>query len=150
MNRRKFCTVVGIGLIQAGCSNNREVVPPEDLAGGDSAKPASCSGSISAGAADAVASGDAQFLSNDHVFLCRDSGGLYALTSVCTHQGCDVNFVSESSGFACPCHGAQFNFDGGVTQGPAQRPLVHYAVCVDSSGDVTIDPSKTVSTSERS
>jgi Rieske Fe-S protein len=74
---------------------------------------------------------------------------LFALTSICTHQGCDVSFVSATSGFHCPCHGARFSFDGKVTLGPANAPLDNYKVCVDSSGNVTVDPNTTVAAGTR-
>jgi Rieske Fe-S protein len=48
-----------------------------------------------------------------------------ALSTTCTHQGCEVN-IPESSGSSihCPCHGSQFSStDGSVVQGPAPSPL---------------------------
>jgi Rieske Fe-S protein len=39
----------------------------------------------------------------------------------CTHMGCPVQ--ATSIGFACPCHGSQFNEEGGRTAGPAVRAL---------------------------
>jgi Rieske Fe-S protein len=39
----------------------------------------------------------------------------------CTHVGCPV--VATPQGFACPCHGSQFDPKGQRTAGPAIRPL---------------------------
>jgi len=73
------------------------------------------------------------------VFLGRDSGGFYALTSTCTHAGCTVGTeVSGSTAYLlCPCHGSLYDRNGAVVHGPAEAPLVHFAVEVDS-GNVII------------
>jgi Rieske Fe-S protein len=74
------------------------------------------------------------------VFIARDAGGLYALTSTCTHAGCDVESEGTGNGaiLSCPCHGSLFDRNGGVTRGPAPTALVHFAVEVDAAGNVTI------------
>jgi Rieske Fe-S protein len=57
-----------------------------------------------------------------------------ALTAICTHQGCQINgFDSGSSHFICPCHGAQYDINGSVIQGPAQSPLRKYQTQVSGS-----------------
>ena len=78
--------------------------------------------------------------------LGRDSGGLYAMTVTCTHQGCDVEpFGSGTSATVrCPCHGSQFDRNGAVIHGPASSPLTHFAVAVDASGNITIHGGTTV------
>jgi Rieske Fe-S protein len=55
------------------------------------------------------------------VALFRDSGGVYAISTVCTHLGCIVKSTAE--GFECPCHGSRFTPDGAVTKGPAPLAL---------------------------
>ena len=74
------------------------------------------------------------------VFIGRDAAGLYALTSTCTHAGCDVEAqgTGDAASFFCPCHGSTFDRNGGVTHGPAPSPLVHFAVELDAAGNVTI------------
>lgn len=80
-----------------------------------------------------------------------DSGGLYAMSSVCTHAGCllEDNAETISAGLSCPCHGSTFDGNGNVTGGPARTPLQHYAVTVAADGHVTVDGSKPVSASTR-
>ncbi|MBX2842079.1 MAG: ubiquinol-cytochrome c reductase iron-sulfur subunit [Flammeovirgaceae bacterium] len=50
------------------------------------------------------------------------SNNFRSLSKVCTHQGCVID-LQGNSGFGCPCHGSQFNIDGTVTKGPAERDL---------------------------
>lgn len=81
-------------------------------------------------------------------WLVKDSAGIYAMTSICTHQGCCVNV--GGSAFACPCHGSQYDLNGGNTQGPATIPLNHYAVSEPSPGAaLVVDTSQTVASSVR-
>ena len=65
--------------------------------------------------------------------LFRTKSGVYAYSRVCTHQGCTVEYVSQSSIFACPCHGAQFDPSqgGAVIQGPARQPLAKIKIRVN-------------------
>jgi Rieske Fe-S protein len=43
------------------------------------------------------------------------------ISNRCTHVGCPAQ--ATSVGFACPCHGSQFDQQGARTAGPAIRPL---------------------------
>ncbi len=49
-----------------------------------------------------------------------------ALSAVCTHQGCTVTGIQNST-YVCPCHGAGFTTSGAVVAGPATRALQAYA-----------------------
>jgi Rieske Fe-S protein len=140
--RREFCLGCA-GALLIGCgpggSSTVDLGPPRDL------RPAL----INAGPASALASGAAILTGEGSVYLCRDAGGLFAVTSVCTHAGCEVGFRANPARFACPCHGSEYTFDGVVTQGPANANLEHYAVSIDTSGDAIIDPGQTVAASVR-
>ena len=70
-------------------------------------------------------------------FLIADDRGIYALSSVCTHRGCTVH-LEGSSGFGCPCHDSEYDLQGTVTQGPAERPLKHFEVSEQEPGGVLI------------
>ena len=49
-----------------------------------------------------------------------------AFSKICTHQQCTVEFNGEEDIFQCPCHGSEFNTDGGVVTGPAEDSLKEY------------------------
>lgn len=128
---------------------------PEDLAKapgdmatapGDMAN--ACSG-VKTVAIAGIGMNGAKFDMGTRSFVCSDGNGIYAMTSVCTHQGCDVSFVNAGAGFACPCHGSKYDFNGAVTMGPAPDPLKHFAVCVDQSGNAWVDTNKVVPANTR-
>lgn len=56
----------------------------------------------------------------------REGGEIYALSLVCTHLGCSVTVTPRE--LLCPCHGSVFDRRGNVVKGPADRPLMRYAV----------------------
>ena len=65
------------------------------------------------------------YIYKNNIVIIHESDGSYAaISDICTHQGCTVNFTG--SGFQCPCHGAQYALDGSVLRGPATRPLQKY------------------------
>ena len=63
-----------------------------------------------------------------------DGANFIAVSSLCTHEGCTVEYIDVSSGFGCPCHGAAFTTTGTVTRGPASTNLKKYTVT--KSGNV--------------
>ena len=63
-------------------------------------------------------------LIDQHVALYRDAQGqLRAVTSICTHRGCDVSWNDQDKVWDCPCHGSRFGPTGEVIRGPAVKPL---------------------------
>ena len=55
-----------------------------------------------------------------------NSQKLIAVNPKCTHQGCDVKWLSGEKRYACPCHGSNFEANGDVINGPATKPLAAY------------------------
>jgi cytochrome b6-f complex iron-sulfur subunit len=53
-----------------------------------------------------------------------------ALSLICTHQGCTVNYDSSNKDFLCPCHGSAYDINGAVTNGPAIKALTKYTITI--------------------
>ena len=49
-----------------------------------------------------------------------------ALSAICTHAGCSMNYDDGGHRLTCPCHGSTFGEDGHVISGPARRALTVY------------------------
>lgn len=68
--------------------------------------------------------GEGQVIKDKHVALYRDQNGhLHALSSICTHEECEVEWNQGEKSWDCPCHGSRFTADGHVINGPAVEPL---------------------------
>lgn len=55
-------------------------------------------------------------------------GRVHALSVVCTHLGCLVEWSPERKQLLCPCHRAAFGLEGNVIEGPPPRPLPTFQV----------------------
>ncbi len=53
----------------------------------------------------------------------KPDGSIAALSSICPHLGCSVDYLPDSDTFNCPCHGSVFARDGQVSSGPSPRAL---------------------------
>lgn len=60
-------------------------------------------------------------LADARAVLIHTPNGFAALSTTCTHLGCQVQPTGD--GFKCPCHGSRFDRQGAVLNGPAARPL---------------------------
>jgi len=104
------------------------------------------------GKPSAWASDGLHIVSNSGVLVGRDAKGLYALSAICTHRGCDM---SSGAGFLtggdiqCLCHGSLFGPTGDVVNGPASIPLSAYAMELGCDGDCYVDENKIVANTVR-
>jgi cytochrome b6-f complex iron-sulfur subunit len=72
-------------------------------------------------------------------FLIRlDDGGLMAISMICSHLGCTVNWDASDSVFKCPCHSSSFDKFGNVIKSPASKALNYHKVLV-KEGMVMVD-----------
>ncbi len=140
-SRRQFLSrsVLGAGVLACGAG----------LVGCDT--PASPRGLIPAGPLAELPEGTLRRVPPQAVAIGRDADGVYAMTLICTHVGCDMGVDGSVSfdGVVCDCHGSRFDANGAVTRGPANDPLEHFAVLVDEAGELTIDADAVVAAATR-
>jgi len=79
------------------------------------------------------------FLQEQQVYIVRTLAGFYAVSAVCTHLGCITQWKAEANMIACPCHGSKFQPSGKKIEGPAPRPLPHYATNLTADGELQVD-----------
>lgn len=107
----------------------------------------------------------ATFISDLRLFIVREGNEFHAISAVCTHLGCTVNYVAlpetkvikikgksyeENWEFSCPCHGSKYYFDGTNYAGPAPKPLPSLHISLSQiTGELVVDRSKTVDTNYR-
>ncbi len=65
------------------------------------------------------------------VVINRPEKGLIALSRVCTHLGCLVEYHRTRQQLICPCHAGTFDLDGGVLSGPPPKPLKTIPLRID-------------------
>jgi cytochrome b6-f complex iron-sulfur subunit len=81
------------------------------------------------------------------IAIAHDSGGIYAMSAICTHAGCPTKV--SGAGLFCPCHGSRFDENGNVTHGPARASLPHYQVDIAADGAITVQASTVVAAEMR-
>jgi len=73
-------------------------------------------------------------MAGDTIMVVRVSDTqVIALSAICTHAGCSMDYAAGQKVLDCPCHGSQFAIDGSVLRGPAVRPLRVYSVTLASN-----------------
>jgi len=163
LTRRRFCVLTGAGILAGACGSNPS--SPNDGGGGgadhgvpmDMAAPpldlvnpeCPINGKLYAGPTSKFPVGMSTWFACSRALVLRDAAGLYAMTSICTHNQCDVQFDASNDDFLCPCHLSTYDLNGAVTMGPATAPLVHYLVTIDANGNVIVDLGTTVPATTR-
>ncbi len=70
------------------------------------------------------------------VFIKKENDNSYvALAMICTHAG--HSLVKTGNKFYCSLHGSEFDIDGNVLKGPAEKNLVHLPV-INNNGVLEI------------
>jgi cytochrome b6-f complex iron-sulfur subunit len=73
-------------------------------------------------------------MAGDTIMVIRVSDTqVIALSAICTHAGCSMDYAAGQKVLDCPCHGSQFAIDGSVLRGPAVRPVRVYSVTLASN-----------------
>jgi len=88
------------------------------------------------------------FLQDQLVYIVRTPSGFYAVSAVCTHLGCVTQWKPDADRIACPCHGSKFHRDGVKIEGPAPRPLPHFAISLTADGELLVNKLETIKADE--
>ena len=151
-SRRRFLKLAVIAPL-AGCIPEEEAEPTPESPTPAGPGPIS-EEPVSAGQADDLAEGDLVPIEGFRLAVGRDGEGIWAVSTQCTHLGCDISNRSTNgqidfAGLQCGCHGSVYDRDGHVEVGPSVRDLRNYAVSIDGSGEVWVDMTEPVPTGTR-
>ena len=134
LNRRAFLAktaVAAAAALTAGCGNGEFGPPLPGRSGGPvgavTIKVANFPGLATTGVLVAVAPERAAMRINATTF--------FALSTICTHQGCDADVVDGGTIVSCSCHGSRFDKNGNVLNGPAERPLPQLQTSYNAQSD---------------
>ena len=78
-----------------------------------------------------------EFAGSAAVLVRKRDGSLVALSAICTHLGCIVQWQKDKQDFLCPCHAGHYSADGIVTAGPPPRALPKIPFSV-AGGNITV------------
>jgi cytochrome b6-f complex iron-sulfur subunit len=81
--------------------------------------------------------GSATFLPDRRLFVFNSADGLFCISSICTHLGCNVRHAG--TGFECPCHGSRYDENGRVISGPAPKALAWYSLTLSPREQLMVD-----------
>ena len=68
------------------------------------------------------------YLLADDFVLFATANGPVAVSRICTHLGCHLDFSEAANLLICPCHQSKFTIHGIRVAGPARRNLPVYPV----------------------
>lgn len=128
--RRTFLDTLLRGSVAAGLAGMawpvaKFLVPPHAPEGVEAeVEAASDSGSIQPGQAVKFE------FHGSPALLVNSKAGFMALSAVCTHLGCIVEWDPARAQVVCPCHNAMFDIYGNIVSGPAPLPLERFEVDV--------------------
>lgn len=86
---------------------------------------------LSAGTLSSLAVGEARLVRHgeEPVFVVRTGEAqAIAVSAICTHLRCVLEWRRDTSTFRCPCHDGAFDKVGNVLSGPPKKPLRQYPI----------------------
>lgn len=156
MKRREFFNWVGLGLVATSLPVAIAACAPSETAEAEADAPNTAASGSATEATDEAATSEAApredgfseigtvaeldeagFLANksfmgEQVVVVRDPAdatAVVALSSLCTHQGCTVDWAESE--FVCPCHQSKFSAEGEVLDGPASESLTTFEAMIE-------------------
>ncbi len=68
-------------------------------------------------------------LGDEHVWVIENEENIFsAVSAVCTHKRCILEWEKEKGRFICPCHKGIFDKEGNPIFGPPSKPLKRFNV----------------------
>jgi nitrite reductase/ring-hydroxylating ferredoxin subunit len=165
-DRRRFLKVITatatMSALGSACADD-ESGPTDGSSGGGSGSGAASStstGSTSsgtstpgtrAGHSDGVSEDNVKFVQGEELLVGKDANGVYAMTSLCTHEQCDLVQEGSIGGgrIRCFCHDSEFDYNGRAVVAPASGQLQHYAVILSGTGIMYVQLDEPVSSDTR-
>ena len=133
-SRRYFFEVIGLGAIGIAAAGSM-LLTTQFLSPNTLREPAL---KFKAGSPEDYPPGSVTLNKEQKVFIVRAKEGyFYALSAVCTHLGCIVQWEKDKQDFLCPCHAGHYSADGVVTAGPPPKPLKKLPFTV-AGGNITV------------
>ncbi len=74
-----------------------------------------------------------RFGSRPALLLLTLEGEYHAVSAVCTHLGCTVQYRNDLHAVWCACHNGTYGLDGRNVSGPPPRPLEKFQVNIRSN-----------------
>lgn len=110
------------GIVAVGTSLARYVIPPAESSSSES-------GPVEVASIAEIPPGTGKVVpaKNTSVIVINQGDTFIALSAVCPHANCVVEFDSSKKQLVCPCHGGAFDLNGNVLAGPPPKPLAAYA-----------------------
>ena len=130
LDRRQFFRQAGVAAMWAGSAALLEQCEKDEVAPKASAN---FTLDLSSPANSALQTVGGAVVKNGVIVIRKSASEYVALSTVCTHEGCTINYSSSSNRLVCPCHGSIFSNTGQVIQGPASSALPQYTVSVSGN-----------------
>jgi Rieske Fe-S protein len=134
-NRRTFLdAVLAVGFVSTAAAIAypvaRYLVPP---ASGEPATESAVAGKV--GGLKPNSGHIFKFGSKPGIVVKTSEGEIRALSAVCTHLDCTVQFKADTSQLWCACHNGTYDLNGAVVSGPPPRGLEQFKVNLRGEGD---------------
>jgi cytochrome b6-f complex iron-sulfur subunit len=69
-----------------------------------------------------------RFGNSPALIILAEDGKYHAISAVCTHLNCTVQYRNDLHSVWCACHNGMYSVDGRNISGPPPRPLENYEV----------------------
>ncbi|BAZ46751.1 Rieske [2Fe-2S] domain-containing protein [Chondrocystis sp. NIES-4102] len=135
MKRRNFINWVGLGLLASNFPVALAACSKSDTNTSNVNNQAKF---VSLGSSEELQKNGYILNKESEIIVVKDNNNkISAVSSICTHRGCTVEWQKDSSTLFCPCHNAKFATDGQVVAEPAKVALPTYQV-KEENGEILV------------